>query len=106
MTETTHDATTIACSLDPAQLTDRRAAWEALAQVALKELRPTVDGVQLVYASSQEAERVLHQLAQLERECCSFAHWRVGQRGDELVLDVTSEGDGVSAVHALFDVAD
>jgi hypothetical protein len=105
MSEATNHATTIACSLDPAQLADRRCTWEALARVALKELRPTADGVELVYALSEEVERVLHQLARLETKCCSFAEWRVSRRGDDLVLDVTSGGDGVRAVHALFDIS-
>lgn len=106
MAEAMDHATTIACSLDPAQLADRRCVWEALARVALKEISPTADGVELVYASSEEVERVLHQLAGLEAKCCSFAEWRVSRRGeDELVLDVTSQGDGVAAVHALFDIS-
>jgi len=77
-----------------------------LARVALKQLRPTADGVEIVYAVSDEVERVLHQLARLETECCSFAEWRVSRRGeDELILNVTSEGEGVASVHALFDIS-
>ncbi len=83
----------------------RSPAWETLAQVALKELGPTIVGVQLIYASSERVERVLQQLARLESEY-SFARWRVSRRADELVLEVTSGGDGVSAVQALFDAVD
>ncbi|HZC99489.1 MAG TPA: hypothetical protein VFA46_04635 [Actinomycetes bacterium] len=102
MRQATNDVT-IACALDPAEFVDRRSVWEALAQVALKGLRPTADGVELVYAASEEVERLLHQLVRLENECCSFAAWRVSRRGeDELILDVTSEGDGVATVRALF----
>lgn len=106
MSEATDHATRIACSLDPGELADRRCVWEALARVALKQLRPTAGGVELVYAASSEVDRVLHQLAWLEAECCSFAQWRVSRRGeDELILTVTSEGDGVAAVHALFAIS-
>lgn len=37
MRDATDHVTTIACSLDRAQLADRRCVWEALARVALKE---------------------------------------------------------------------
>lgn len=84
---------------------DRRAIWERLAEQALCETRSTTDGVQLVYAGSEETERELRELARLEAQCCSFAEWRVGRSGDEVLLDVTSAGDGVTAVRALFGVA-
>ncbi len=95
----------IACSLGFAQLGDRRAVWEGLAERALREGRSTTDGVQLVYAGSEETEQALEELARLEAQCCSFADWRVTRRGDEVLLDVTSSGDGVAAVRALFDVS-
>lgn len=76
MGEETNDVT-IACSLDPSQLAERRAVWEALARVALRALRPTADGVELVYAGSDESdetERLLRHLARFEGECYLFAH--------------------------------
>lgn len=96
---------TIACSLQPADLGERLAEWEQLAEQALRETRATTAGVQLVYARSAETERVLQDLARLETQCCSFATWRVTRSGDVVVLDVTSAGDGVSAVRALFGAA-
>jgi hypothetical protein len=92
----------IACSLQPAELGDRRAVWERLAERALRETRFAAEGVQLVYARSEETQRELEELARLEAQCCSFAEWRVTRRGDEILLDVTSAGDGVTAVRALF----
>lgn len=105
MSEETNDVT-IACSLEAAELADRRASWENLARVALKELRPTADGVELVYSASEEVERQLRGLAHLEGECCSFAEWRVRRRGEgELILNVTSHGDGIAAARALFNIS-
>lgn len=94
----------IACSLEPAQATDRRAVWQQLADRALRERRPTVDGVQLVYAAHDGVEGQLRQLAELERACCSFAAWQVYQRDGAVVLQVTATGDGIAAVRALFEL--
>ncbi len=92
----------IACSLEPTQLGNRRAVWERLAERALRKSRSTTDGVQIVYAGSEETEQELEELAHLEAQCCSFAEWRVTRSSDEVLLDVTSAGDGVAAVRALF----
>ena len=93
---------TIACSLEIAELGDRRDLWGRLAKRALRETRSTTAGVQLVYAGSEETERELRQLVGLEAQCCSFADWRVTRSGGDVLLDVTSAGDGVTAVRSLF----
>ena len=95
----------IACSLEAAELGDRRGIWESLSERALRELRPTTEGVRLVYAASEKVEAQLRELARLEAECCSFADWRVRRSGDELIVDVTAAGDGVTAVQALFSIS-
>lgn len=92
----------IACSLRPGDLRDRRSAWERLAMRALRESRPTNSGVRFVYAASEESEHELRELSRLEAECCPFAEWRLRRRGEELILDVTSHGEGAAAVRALF----
>jgi hypothetical protein len=98
------DEVTIACSLGVAQRADRRAMWETLARAALTAPQPTADGVEHHYSASDGVECQLRRLARLEGECCSFAEWRVRRQGDELVLTVTSHGDGVAAVRALFNI--
>ncbi len=98
-------ALAVACSLQPGELSDRRAVWERLAERALRETRSTAGGVQLVYGGSEETQRELEELARLEAQCCAFAEWRVARRGDEILLDVTSTGDGVTTVRALFGVS-
>ena len=92
----------IACSLQSGELVDRVEVWEGLARNALREARSTAHGVHLVFAGSEEAQRELEELARLESECCSFAEWRVTRTGDGVVLEVTSAGDGVTAVQAVF----
>jgi hypothetical protein len=93
----------IACSLQPTELAERRAAWERLLERALRERRPTPDGMRLVFAAEEGVERQLHGLSRLEAQCCSFADWNVRRRGEDVVLDVTAPTEAVAAVHALFD---
>ncbi len=94
----------IACSLRPGDFHDRREVWERLAVRALRESRPTDNGVRFFYAASEETERALRELARLEAECCAFAEWRLDRRGEELVLDVTSTTEGAAAIRTLFGV--
>ncbi len=93
----------IACSLNAAGQTARRAAWERLAERALRERQVTACGVRLVFAREPGVEDELRELAHLEGECCAFAEWRVEDHGDQLVLDVSAQADGVSALHAMFE---
>lgn len=95
----------IACSLEPAELSDRRAAWERLAERALRERRSIPSGMQQVFIADEGVERQLRELSRLESQCCSFADWTIESRNDEVVLDVTAPTEAVPAVRALFDGA-
>ena len=92
-----------ACSLQPTELSDRRADWERLSKRALRERRPLPSGIRLVFADEDGAESELRELARLEGRCCSFADWNVERRDHEVVLDVTAPREAVAAVRALFD---
>jgi hypothetical protein len=46
-------------------------------------------------------EQEVRELAELERECCAFAHWTVTADGSSVSLEVTAEGDAVTAVQAM-----
>lgn len=93
----------IACSLNAAGQIARHAAWERLAERALRGRQMTVRGVRLVFASEPGVEDELRELARLEGECCAFAEWRVEDHGDLLALDVRAQADGVSALHTMFE---
>ena len=93
----------VACSLQPTELSDRRGVWKRLLERALREQRPIPGGVRLVLAPKEGVERELRELARLEGQCCAFAEWRVQRRGDEIVLEVTAPAEAVAAVRALFD---
>ena len=101
MNDDRSEATSPARFSQPA-LADRVEVWERLASKALREARSTAHGVHLVFAGSEQTQRELEELARLEAECCSFAEWRVTRTGGGVVLEVTSAGDGVTAVQAVF----
>jgi len=93
----------VACSLQSAELADRRVVWERLCERALLQRSPVANGLQLVFAAREGVEAELRELARLEAECCAFADWKVQRRAEGVVLDVIASGHGVAAVRSLFD---
>jgi len=92
----------VACSLSAGERPERRARWRALLEGALLERREIPAGVRLVLASGGGVEQELRALAALERHCCAFASFEVGNANGRVTLDVTSSPDGVAAVRELF----
>src|SRR5262245_39590877 len=92
----------IACSLSAAEVEQRRTRWKALAERAFLERALLPAGVRLSFAAEEGVEDELQALAELERECCAFATFRVAAAGSTVALDVTAEGDGVAAVREIF----
>src|SRR5947207_15976232 len=78
-----------ACSLDDAQLAERRAEWRSLAQHGLIESRPREDGFTALYRGDEATARTLDALVLAERDCCPGIDWRVERDGDVFRLDVT-----------------
>jgi hypothetical protein len=81
------------CTLTPDELAVRGKRWQALGAADATVLD---NGLRLAFAP--EAAPQLAELAALERECCSFAHWDANGS----VLDITAEGDAVAAVQSMF----
>src|SRR5436190_1907794 len=92
----------IACSLPAAQLDERRARWKALADRAFLERALLPGGVRLSFLAEEGVKEELRALAELERECCAFATFQVSAERSTVTLDVTAEGDGVTAVREIF----
>jgi hypothetical protein len=92
----------IACSLPAGQMDERRARWKALADRAFLERALLPTGVRLSFMAEEGVEEELRALAGLERECCAFATFRVTPGRSAVTLDVTAEGDGVTAVREIF----
>jgi hypothetical protein len=85
------------CTLTSNQRVTRGERWRALGAADVVE---TKNGLRLSFPVHAEPE--LRELAQLERDCCSFAGWAVSKQGDRAVLEITAEGEAVAAVQSLF----
>jgi MerR family transcriptional regulator, copper efflux regulator len=93
----------IACSLAKGDLADRQERWHQLWQRAAVNAVTTSNGLRLLFRAEPGVKEELHQLADLERDCCAFADWSVQVRGEEVVLDVTAPTEeGITAVQAMF----
>ena len=92
----------VACTLTPADLAVQGGRWERLAAWALTERAETVHGLRLSFHPGPGTEEELRQLAAVENECCRWASWTVQTRGEHLVLDIRSAGEGIAALHSMF----
>ena len=95
----------IACTLGSEAHRDRRERWLRLTRQALDEKRLTPRGVQLRLRPLGGVEEEARALMDLERDCCSFARWSVERHGATVTIDISAGGEGVNALHALFDDA-
>jgi hypothetical protein len=62
----------------------------------------TDGGLRVRFRTSPAAERELRALVAVEGECCAWADWRVEASEEELVLEVSSTGDGIPVIHDWF----
>jgi len=79
----------IACTLSPSELKDREGAWRKLLGSGLVEREPVPGGIRLRPAPG--AATALLDLIDLERECCAWISFDVG---DGSAVTLTAAGDG------------
>jgi hypothetical protein len=97
------ESAVIACSLEEADLADRRDRWRQLGERAGVDVLTSENGLRLLFRAAPGVEGELRRLAELEQACCAFADWSVRDPGEEVVLDVTADSDeGIAAVQAMF----
>jgi hypothetical protein len=95
--------TTVACSLDPDVLDERRVRWQALWACGAVDTVATEKGLRLIFQAGDGVEQELFRLAALERECCSFADWTVTAGEEGIVLEISAQDAvAVAAVHGMF----
>lgn len=92
----------IACTLNEHDRGTRRERWLTFGDEAFGRVEETDAGLRITFRRSPQAERELHELAELERECCAFATWTVWTNDGNLVLDIQGEGDAVPVIHGMF----
>jgi hypothetical protein len=91
----------IACTLDAAGFATQSERWTQIVAHAAIDRVETEDGIRVDFRAEPGVEQVIRELVALESECCSWASWTVEVSDDEIVLQVTSVGDGVAVVHSL-----
>jgi len=87
----------IACTLSAADLKDRGAAWNKVMGSGLVERDVVPGGIRLTPAPGAAA--ALIELIDLERECCAWIQFEVG---DGSVVTLTAEGDGEAVLAGMF----
>lgn len=102
MSEQNQAAPQIACTLDAGGAAARVARWRTLARAAQLSRRREPGRVLLTFRRDPAAEAALSELAELERQCCTFLSLEVTPSTDTLVLDVSGppEAEPVLALFA------
>jgi hypothetical protein len=93
---------TIACALGAGVQAEQTARWSRLRESAELTRAATDQGIRVTFPADPETEAELLALVGVENECCSWARWTVTREDGTVVLDASSSGDGVEALHAMF----
>ena len=88
----------IACTLTASDLKDREAAWRKLTGSGLVERDLVPGGIRL--RASPGAVVALSELIDLERECCAWINFEVGDRS---IVTLTAEGEGQAVLAGMFE---
>lgn len=95
-------AVPVACALTPADLAAQAARWLRLTARAMTARAETPRGLRIRFRAEPRVEAELRSLAATENQCCPWASWTVEPNAGWIVLDVTSAGEGVAALHSMF----
>jgi hypothetical protein len=91
------DKPPIACTLTASDLKDREGAWRKLLGSGLVARDVVPGGVRL--RPEPGAAIALIELIDLERECCAWIHFEVGENS---VVTLTADGDGEMVLGGMF----
>jgi hypothetical protein len=81
----------IACTLGPDDGAARMQRWEALSAKARPSARRSGHLLEVRYRPEPGIHEELQALAAAERQCCSFADWKVTQEQDHVVLHIRAD---------------
>ena len=87
----------IACTLSPSELKDREGAWKKLLGSGMVERELVPGGIRLRPAPG--AATALLDLIDLERECCAWISFEVG---DGSAVTLTADGEGEVVLAGMF----
>jgi hypothetical protein len=92
----------VACALTAAKLTAQAGRWRRVAAAAMTDRIETATGLRVRFRAEPGVEEELRSLVETENECCPWASWTVRTAANQVVLDVSSAGDGIAALHDMF----
>jgi hypothetical protein len=95
----------VACKLGPEDDAVRMQRWEALSAKGRVSARRRRHLLEVRYQAEPGLREELQALAAAERQCCSFADWKVTQEKDHVVLQVRADPgrpDDIAVFAALF----
>ncbi len=93
----------IACSLDGDQARRRWHVWKALLDRRLSVVR-SPQHLTVRFRADGEMTAELSALVAAERQCCGFVAWELEDLGNEVVLTVRGDTEGVTAMAESFGV--
>jgi hypothetical protein len=91
------EASPIACTLSASDLKDRQGAWKKLMGSGLVARELVPGGIRLAPAPGAAAPLI--ELVNLERECCAWIEFEVG---DDSVVTLTAAGEGAIVLAGMF----
>ena len=91
------DPKSIVCTLDDSDREDRGKAWQKVLGSGLIQRERVPGGIRLMAARGAAA--ALIELIDLERECCAWIRFDVGDRS---VVTLTAGGDGEAVLAGMF----
>jgi uncharacterized membrane protein YidH (DUF202 family) len=92
----------IVCTLGAGDLAAQRKRWGRLIAASALERTERPDGLRIRFRPGRGVADDLRALAATERECCAWARWSITVAADRVVLDITSTGIGITALHSMF----
>jgi hypothetical protein len=92
----------IACTLAPADYSERTDRIAAIARDALRSREPIDGGARIVFAASEGTERDLRAVVAAEAECCAFLRFDLRPGDDTIALEVTGPEAGQPVIAELF----
>jgi hypothetical protein len=89
----------ITCTLGSAELGPQVERWQTL-YAAAGIRRTKIDaGLRVSFRPDPAVEDELRALVAIEVECCRWANWSIDAKPHELILEISSTGDGIPVVH-------
>ena len=98
---TTAAGSPVACTLGAADLSQQAERWLRLLARAATARLETPHGLRIEFHADEGVAEELEQLVAVENECCSWAVWTVDAVAGQVVLDISSTGDGIVAIQGM-----